>query len=349
MGNFSFEEEIQAEAARIRDNAYCVKEHFDLVFNHFIKKPQKYKTIEIVDELVDEDSLPRILQDAHHKEFVLMFYAHKPHAPHINPFFPKQTRAHISLLLCKTDKNNITHVLNIDGYHFPGYVDILGERPGASRNPYIDQQLVVRALSLASRNKTPLQRASWRNMNCVLYAFTFAERILHLFETDPGLFSSIFSSEKSLAYLLPNLEQAILAGMVDKYVTEQHGELIYNEEVRDAYHDRVRGVLAEKFIAESRQEFAVSTVKSQCSVEKNIAPNYTFLLNAGILLSSTLCLSFFTIAAIALLGVIALPSLVIGGTLAAGLVSSLATYGMFQARTKENPDEANPQFFPEPI
>lgn len=103
------------------------------------------------------------------KKYLILFYAHK--ALHVEGY-------HTSLLLCKIkdDKIDLNQVINIDGYHFPQYVDIIGETEQGVRQK---QSAIKQRIIIAGLNGN-LQPPSYSNMNCPVYAATFAKAIVNI-------------------------------------------------------------------------------------------------------------------------------------------------------------------------
>jgi len=239
------------ELAKIRNNAFDIKGHFKLLFDSTLAKKASPDKVQVVDSLVDENTLSAQLKIEYPgKDYVVMFYAHKPHSSDVSPVFPDEDRAHTSVLLCKVNNNKIEQILNVDGYNYTGYVDILGERPGATRNSLIQQRLVIQPIVASSGSKTPLQRASWRNMNCVLYSFTFVERIVELFNEQPNMMSNLFPADKTKKVTPESLfflEEGILEGLVGKYIKEANGNYVYDDSLKDQHHNRLRELLASQY------------------------------------------------------------------------------------------------------
>jgi hypothetical protein len=244
-------EQETEELAKIRTNAFDIKGHFKLLFDSTLANTEIPDKVQIVDSLVNENTLSaQLKKDYLGKDYVVMFYAHKPHSSEVSPEFPNEDRAHTSVLLCKVNNNKIEQILNVDGYNYTDYVDILGERPGATRNPDIQQRLVIQPMGPSSHNKTPLQRASWYNMNCVLYSLTFVEQIIDLFKGHPELMRSVFpanKTEKITPESLLLLEKGILEGLVGKYVKKTGGDYVYDDDLKDQHHKNLRELLAEQY------------------------------------------------------------------------------------------------------
>ncbi|EHL29652.1 hypothetical protein [Legionella drancourtii] len=406
------ETELQIELDKIKNNAFDVKGHFKLLFaNLLAEKQHQYEHVSIVEQLIDEDTLGAQLQKEYPgKDYVLLFYAHKPHATalHPDPQFKNDPRAHTSLLLCKVNEGKIGHVLNIDGYNYPNYAD-------PTRNPHIKQRLVIQAQGNADREQlTPLQKASWQNMNCVLYSFTFAEQILALFQQQPELMSNLFSEQEKTKISADNLfllHEGILAGMTNKYVRAVGPHYIYDQSFSKEHHDRMRAALAKSYELQFTQakaqhshtamenQQADTTHHHESPVQPNaedkppvnthkdamvktdildheepLTPqspehdkdnektrqtatiqdsgtekqstthqdtnNYNFLLNAGIALSATLAIGAFVVAAIALAAVVIMPPVAIAAVITVGAVAGLVSYGLFNTKNKEKPEES---------
>jgi hypothetical protein len=402
------ETELQIELDKIKNNAFDVKGHFKLLFaNLLAEKQHQYKHVSIVEQLIDEDTLGAQLQKEYPgKDYALIFYAHKPHATalHPDPQFKNDPRAHTSLLLCKVNEGKIEHVLNIDGYNYPNYAD-------PTRNPHIKQRLLIQAQGNADREEqTPLQRASWQNMNCVLYSFTFAEQILALFQQQPELMINLFPAQAKTKISADNLfllHEGILAGMTDKYVRAVGPHYIYDPSFSKEHHNRMRTALAKSYELQFTQakaqqghtamenQHADTTHHHQSPFAENKPPvnahkdtrvktdildheepvtpqnpeqgndnekprpaattqdsetekqsgthqdtnNYNFLLNAGIALSATLAIAAFVVAALALAAVIIMPPAAIAAVISVGAVAGLVSYGLFNTKNKEKPEE----------
>ena len=242
------EKDLQIELDKIKNNGFDVRGHFKLLFaNLLAEKQQQHERIALIEQLIDEDTLgAQLHQEYPGKDYVLLFYAHEPHsaALHPDPQFRNDPRAHTSLLLCKVNEGKIEQVLNIDGYNYLNYAD-------PSRNPHIKQRLVIQAQGSADREAlTPLQKASWQNMNCVLYSFTFAEQILALFQQQPELMNNLFPEQATAKVSAENLfllHEGILAGMSGKYVRAVGPHYIYDQAFNKEYNDRMREALATSY------------------------------------------------------------------------------------------------------
>ncbi len=179
-----------------------------------------------------------------------MFYAHKPWSPAVSPKYPDEPRAHTSVLLCNVKENKIQNLLNIDGYNYTSYVDILGERLGGKPHPYIQQRLVLKALD-NTRQKMPIQKPSWSNMNCVLYSFSYVEQIIRLFNTQPELMENLFLNEMDDNPVSPVslflLEEGILEGLTGKYIRKDRGNFVSDEQLTREYHANIRTAFAEQY------------------------------------------------------------------------------------------------------
>lgn len=78
---------------------------------------------------------------------------------------------------------------------------------------------------------------------------------------------------------------------------------------------------------------------TQQSTAHHDTNNYNFLLNAGIALSATLAIGAFVIAALALAAVVIMPPVAIAAVIAVGAVAGLVSYGLFNTKNKEKPEE----------
>ena len=245
------ENELNAEIAKIKDNRFDIKGHFKTLLPMLLSEEQREQDkLSIVPKLVDEDSLATELQkDYSGKDYVVMFYAHKPNSPAMSPFYPDEPRAHTSVLLCKVDNGKIQKTLNIDAYNFTSYVDIMGERSGTP-NPHIQKRLVLEARPSANASKdAPILQSSWNNMNCMLYSFTIVEQLLNVFKNQAETLSNVFDDTSDLgpevsAWLL---KEGILSGMEGTYLTKNNGNYIVDKISMTEHHDRIREELATQF------------------------------------------------------------------------------------------------------
>lgn len=361
------EKALQIELDKIKNTGFDVRGHFKLLFaNLLADKQQQHERVALVEQLIDENTLDvQLHQEYPGKDYVLLFYAHEPHSPalHPDPQFRNDPRAHTSLLLGKVHEGKIAQLLNIDGYNHLNYAD-------PSRSPYIKQRLVIQAQGSADREAlTPLQRASWQNMNCVLYSFTFAKQILALFQQQPELMINLFpeqATEKVSAENLFLLHEGILAGMSDKYVRAVGPHYIYDQAFNKEYNKRMRETLATSYALQfsqaqptavenspahqhpaqetSAETFApkepVSPVQSRQDPEKpkatsQDANNYNFLLNVGIVFSASLAIAAFVVGALALAAVVMMPPLAIPAVIAVGAISGLVSYSLFATKAEE--------------
>lgn len=325
-------ERFEAVLTKIKDNAFDIRGYFNVLFKRIVMpKIKAHQKVWVANQLLDETSLPKLLQNSYlGKDYVIFFYTHKPHSPLVSPFYPKESPAHTSVLLCKVKHNKIKHVLNIDGYHFTDYVDILGERKGITPNPYIQQRLVIQAQGDHLAMRQPLQSPSWRNMNCVFYAFAFVDRILDLFSTQPQLMDALLNlspSGKISFDALTQLETIILEGMIGKYVKKEGGLYVSDHHLRDQYHARSRYVLANDYY-DMKQYTAARHLHAPVS--------YPLLIKIGGILSILLGLTSFIVVAMALSTVVALPPVMNGIILAVGVASSLLGLGLFQINLRQN-------------
>ena len=239
-------EEVNAEVAKIKDNRFDIKGNFHTLLPMLLTKDQREQDkISVVPALVDEGSLEAELKkDYTGKDYVVMFYAHKPHTPAMSPFAPNESRAHTSVLLCKVDNGRIQQTLNIDAYHFIDYIDIMGERPGAKPNPHIQKRLVLKTASGA------IQRPSWNDMNCVLYSFSIVEQLLNIFKTEPETIHNVFDSNNDMGADITHwlLQEAILAKLKGVYLSRSpQGEYQVDNDLVRAHHDGIREKLAVAF------------------------------------------------------------------------------------------------------
>jgi hypothetical protein len=230
---------------------FCIREHFDLLFHSHLALRALPPRLGLVNQLVDERTLSLHLQQEYlGQDHVIMFYAHRPYSLAKSPYFPDQERAHTSVLLCKVNNNKIDQILNIDGYQSLAYVDVLGERAGATRHPRIQQKLLIQALGPLSHIKTPLQRASWGNMNCVLYSLSFVERLLALFEKRPEWMGHLFPTD-SVSNVSSDdlflLEEAILEGLIGTYVIKRGHDYVYDASLQMKHHAELREHLAKQY------------------------------------------------------------------------------------------------------
>ena len=245
------QQDIIVELERIKNSAFDIRGYFNHLFPQLLTPDLlAIDRFTVVNELLNETTLrDAVSRDYPNQDYVLFFYAHAPNPGNVSPYFPHELPAHTSLLLAKVSEGKIKQLLNIDGYHFTSYVDILGERSGATPNPLIRNRLVIgiRESDLSPTRK-PLQAVSWRGMNCVFYAFAFVQRILRLFMTNPQLIADVFPAnilERPSEPVLTALGDGILAGMEGKYVKRENGRLVLDNSARDAYHQLARGTLAE--------------------------------------------------------------------------------------------------------
>jgi hypothetical protein len=266
------EKKLRSELKNIRNNCFDVKEYFNLLHTQMLPDNLENNLITAPNELIEEESLSSFLSKSYpDKKYVLLSYAHKPHSNLFSPYFPEAPRFHTSLLLCKIKENKIDQILNIDAYNFPGYVDILGERPGATPNPYIKNRLVIEAQpNIQSSSKSPLQTPSWGNLNCSIYALTFAQKILAIHAENPEILDNVFPEEKTLKptkIALETLEKEILKGMIGTYVTKQKNSFVMDNNARDRHHNATRETLAQNYELQQR-----AMPSSEKPISENFAP-----------------------------------------------------------------------------
>ena len=274
------EKTLRTELKNINNNAFDVKEYFNLLHSQMLTDIPKSDLITAPNALVEEDSLTDFLnKDYTNQQYVLFFYAHKPHSEAVSPLFPEAPRSHTSLLLCKVTENKIERILNIDGYSNPEYVDITGERLGATPNPHIKDRLVIQAKEDAySLAKSPLQSPSWYNLNCPIYALTFAKKILAIHAEQSQLLDNVFPEEKTLKpskTALDALEKEILEGMVGTYVTKKNGNFISDKRARDTHHNTIRATLAQNYELQQRAMPLTSQSEPEQTLPEEFAPEQT--------------------------------------------------------------------------
>ena len=288
--------ELKNEIAKIKNSAFDVKDHFHDLFQQLLPETlMQGKNISVVDELINQDTLPEALSKKYEKTgYVLFLYAHKPHNPNIISHINNDKNPiHSSLLLCKVTEGTINQILNIDGYDYQPFMDILGRRPGAAPNPYIKNRLVIDAQSSFHSQKEPLQAPSWYNLNCLIYAFTFAQAILNTIDFSPEVIDNLFvgnSSEPS-AVSLDNLKAAIIQGVEGKYVkqVQTSGKIDFYRDSRAAtiYHDSIRNQLAETLTAKYHaalvkpQEFVPITIENGIEIKSEQVVNPEVLIDVN--------------------------------------------------------------------
>lgn len=255
-------EEIEAEVTKIKDNRFDIKGHMDTLLPIVLMEEQRSQDkIAVVPNLVNEDSIAAELKKKYDgKDYVVMMYAHKPHSSSRSPTYPDDPAAHTSVLLCKVENGVIRNTMNIDGYDFPGYVDIMGVRPGAQANPHIQQRMVIKAKNALPGEPSPIQSPSWKNMNCSLYALTITQQLIQMHESQPDTLANVFNPRFELGAEVAHflLSENIKAGMVGKYLQSMpSGEFISDRELAAAYHNDIREQLAAAFQAQHTQKAAL--------------------------------------------------------------------------------------------
>jgi len=158
------------------------------------------------------------------------------------------------------DNGVITNTMNIDGYDYTGYVDIMGERPGAQGNPHIQQRMIIEAKSSIDGEMNPIQAPSWSNMNCTLYAFTITQQLIDMHGSQADTLANVFNPNYDLGAHTARwlLSDGIREGMIGKYLERSPtGELISRRELTTAYHNGIRDELATAFRAQHSQKAEV--------------------------------------------------------------------------------------------
>lgn len=275
------EKELQEEIIRqVKDSRWSVKGYFHELFKQLIPQElQQNKRMAVVDEFLTEETLPQALSKQYEQDgYVLLFYAHKTYTKLISPFNGDANASHTSLLLCKVDNGKINGLLNIDGYHSLGYMDIIGERPNAVPNTYIKDRLVINAPDENdSKTRKPLQSASWNNLNCPLYAFAFAKSILRAFDVSSEIFDDVFIKGSIFYAALPALKDVILQGVEGTYVKRIAGNLCKDGVAERKFHTNVRETLAQTLRAR---------VEKENVIEAPIIPNSSTVENVSVVYSS---------------------------------------------------------------
>lgn len=256
------EKKLQEKIIReVKDSRWSVKGYFHELFKQLIPQElQQNKRMAVVDEFLTEETLPQALSKQYEQDgYVILFYAHKTYTDRISPFNGDVNASHTSLLLCKVDNGKINGLLNIDGYHSLGYMDIIGERPNAVPNPYIKDRLVIDAPDENDlKTRKPLQSASWNNLNCPLYAFAFAKAILRAFDVSSDIFDDVFTRGNISHAALPALKDVILQGVEGTYVKRKAGALCKDVAAERKFHTNVREELAQTL--QARMNENVETV-----------------------------------------------------------------------------------------
>lgn len=259
------EQELQTEIEHIKDHGYDVKPYFHELFKQmFPDELLQQEGITAVDELLTEDTLKGAMEKKYEKDgYVILFYTHKTHSNMYSTHNNDRNPTHTTLLLCKVTDGKISQTLNMDGYRNLGFMDILGVRnPSVPRNPHIKKCLVIDAPNdVGDRDRTPLQRPSWFNLNCVLYSLSFAKSMLTAFKDMPFIFDEafdvIFDETFASIYVgdkppgrgvtppaVENLRDLIIQGLDEIYVKQQGGVYCRDEHKAKAFHDNVRAQLA---------------------------------------------------------------------------------------------------------
>lgn len=247
------EESIAKEIDLIKNHGFDIRNYLSLLFNQLLNKELiNNSKIDVIDELITQDSLTETL-DAKFKihDYVILFYAHKPHSIDISPEFPLEKAAHTSVLFCKITEQKISNILNIDCYNFTHYIDIIGETRRATPNPDIKQRLVIDAIDPQKQIIKPLQSPNWYKMNCAIYAFSVVKAMLELFVDAPETLNNIFDSEGIVSEdSKKSLKNNILAGMTGTYVEKINGQYYKDQKSTDVYHQNVRETLAKNYQCE---------------------------------------------------------------------------------------------------
>ena len=199
------EDPVKRALIEIKDNRFDVKKYFSVIYELILaQKASESKRIKVLNILYNEQNLKDALNQAYENyDYLLLFYAHAPHSRLESPYYPSEPRAHTSLLLGELDENGkVKRVLNIDGYKSLTYVN-------SRSNQLINKRLVI-------KDGRPLQGASWENMNCVLYAFTFAEIILNLIEIPTDISNE--PNPHALTSNLSTFKKNLFSGIVGIYV-----------------------------------------------------------------------------------------------------------------------------------
>jgi len=257
------EQDLQKEIIRqIKDSRWSVKGYFHDLFKQLM--PEELLNMDrmtVVDAFITQETLPETLAKNYEKDgYVLLFYAHRTHTGLISPFNGDTNASHTSLLLCKVEDGKINQVLNIDGYHNLGYMDIIGERPGGTPNPHIKNRLIIDAPDVDNpKQRKPLQSASWNNLNCPLYAFAFVKAILKTFEVAPEVLDELFAGKSISQPALSDLKEMILQGVIGTYVKYESGACYRDSAAGMEFHDNVRETLAKTVQARfDRQQDIIS-------------------------------------------------------------------------------------------
>lgn len=252
------ERDLQKEIIRqIKDSRWSIKGYFNELFKQLLPSELlQNNRLEVFEELVT-DNLPEVLSKPFsHDGYVILFYAHKTHTNIVSPFNGDMNPSHTSLLLCKVETGRISQVLNIDGYHNIGFIDIMGERPGARANPYIRHRLIIDALDALHPEIKPLQSPSWNNLNCPLYAFAFAKAVLNAFSMNQSVLDDVFIEQDVSPSALLNLKNCILQELDGIYVTYANGHYYRNSEAAMSFHTTTRETLAQTVQARFEQHHA---------------------------------------------------------------------------------------------
>ena len=110
--------ELIDEVGRIRNTAFDIRVYFRALFSQLL--PDDLLTVDgltVVNELINESTLHHAMaKDYPNQNYVLFFYEHAPHSHATSPFFPREPRAHTSLLLGNVRNGKIDQLLNIDGF-----------------------------------------------------------------------------------------------------------------------------------------------------------------------------------------------------------------------------------------
>lgn len=268
------ERDLQKEIIRqIKDSRWSIKGYFKDLFKQFLPSDLlQNERIIVIDDLIT-DTLPEVLSNHYdHDGYVLMFYAHQAHTNLVSPFNDDTNPSHTSLLLCKVNDGTINQVLNIDGYQNLGFMDIIGERPGAKANPYIRHRLIIDAPDKPDSARRPLQSASWHNLNCPLYAFAFAKAILNAFSANQHVLDDLFIENGISQPALSNLKNKILQGVDGIYVNCINGHYYRNSEAATEFHANTRETLAQTVQARFDQQQARKEIVATAQITERKPP-----------------------------------------------------------------------------
>lgn len=260
---------LQMEFDRILNSEYSIKGYIHPLFQLLIKDKGLLRPddrIALVDALYDERTLPEALSTAYPgKQYVLLFYAHNAHSRCISFTNRDYQPQHTSLVLgIVGDKRTITDVLNIDGYEYLPFVDILGTTTGRP-HPQIHERLLITVPVGGSAEREPLQKASMNNLNCPLYAFAMAEALLKIDRINPTIIDAVFETKFSLA-ACDDLGREILLDLRGKYLDDSGS---YDSALCRRFHYTTRTALRD-FVSEHR-ELAKAVMATRAPPER-LAP-----------------------------------------------------------------------------